>query len=222
MTIQLTPITILGGGWDSIYVNDQSDKVNNLELCVDLFKSATDITGAKWPEAKTFTSPCPTLMVISEVSKQMIAREELKRMADRPGFGEDGKPVKLTKRKRAALVADKVIVQGVLGNTIGRVGRLGGRLLLGRIPETAKQGSFQDEKPLDDKPAADLEFDDNHEQGSVYIDVIDDEDKSKLEGEIFAQVFSNGKTSTNENEREWKVGEVDGISGEAKKELASV
>ena len=222
MTIQLTPITILGGGWDSIYVNDQSDKVNNLELCVDLFKSATDITGAKWPEAKTFTSPCPTLMVIGEVSKQMIAREELKRMADRPGFGEDGKPVKLTKRKRAALVADKVIVQGVLGNTIGRVGRLGGRLLLGRIPETAKQGSFQDEKPLDDKPAADLEFDDNHEQGSVYIDVIDDEDKSKLEGEIFAQVFSNGKTSTNENEREWKVGEVDGISGEAKKELASV
>lgn len=211
-----------GGGWDSIYVNDQSDKVNNLELCVDLFKSATDITGAKWPEAKTFTSPCPTLKVIGEVSKQMIAREELKRMADRPGFGEDGKPVKLTKRKRAALVADKVIVQGVLGNTIGRVGRLGGRLLLGRIPETAKQGSFQDEKPLDDEAAADLEFDDNHEQGSAYIDVIDDEDKSKLEGEIFAQVFSNGKTSTNDNEREWKVGEVDGISGEAKKELASV
>ena len=69
-----------GGGWDSIYINDQSDKVNNLELCVDLFKSATEITGAKWPEAKTFTSPCPTLMVIGAVSKNMIAREELKRM----------------------------------------------------------------------------------------------------------------------------------------------
>lgn len=70
-----------GGGWDSIYENDQSDKVNNLELCVDLFKTATDITGAQWPEAKTFTSPCPTLKVISAVSSNMIAREELKRMA---------------------------------------------------------------------------------------------------------------------------------------------
>lgn len=70
-----------GGGWDSIYENDQSDKVNNLELCVDLFKTATDITGAQWPEAKTFTSPCPTLKVISAVSTNMIAREELKRMA---------------------------------------------------------------------------------------------------------------------------------------------
>lgn len=70
-----------GGGWDSIYENDQSDKVNNLELCVDLFKTATDITGAQWPEAKTFTSPCPTLKVISAISTNMIAREELKRMA---------------------------------------------------------------------------------------------------------------------------------------------
>ena len=70
-----------GGGWDSIYENDQSDKVNNLELCVDLFKTATEITGAQWPEAKTFTSPCPTLKVISAVSSNMIAREELKRMA---------------------------------------------------------------------------------------------------------------------------------------------
>ena len=70
-----------GGGWDSIYINDQSDKVNNLELCVELFRSATKITGAEWPEAKTFTSPCPTLKVISAISSNMIAREELKRMA---------------------------------------------------------------------------------------------------------------------------------------------
>jgi protochlorophyllide reductase len=70
-----------GGGWDSIYINDQSDKVNNLELCVELFQCATKITGAQWPEAKTFTSPCPTLKVISAISTNMIAREELKRMA---------------------------------------------------------------------------------------------------------------------------------------------
>lgn len=70
-----------GGGWDSIYVNDQSDKVNNLEMCVDLFKASTEITGAQWPSAKTFTSPCPTLKVISAISTNTIAREELKRMA---------------------------------------------------------------------------------------------------------------------------------------------
>jgi hypothetical protein len=52
-----------------------------LELCVELFQCATKITGAQWPEAKTFTSPCPTLKVIGAISTNMIAREELKRMA---------------------------------------------------------------------------------------------------------------------------------------------
>ena len=110
-------------------------------------------------------------------------------MQDRPGFNEDGTPVKLTKRKKAALVADKVIVQGVLGNTVGRVGRVAGRLLLGRIPETAKQGSFQEEKPLEDaKPA----IESNTEKSAKFIDVVDEEDKSLLEDEIFDQVFANG------------------------------
>ncbi|KAL9181357.1 hypothetical protein ACHAXT_010162 [Thalassiosira profunda] len=204
-----------GGGWDSIYVNDQSDKVNNLELCVDLFKTATEITGAEWPEAKTFTSPCPTLNVIGAVSKNMIAREELKRMEDRPGFNEDGTPVKLTKRKKAALVADKVIVQGVLGNTVGRVGRVAGRLLLGRIPETAKQGSFQEEKPLEDAAAS---IESNTEEAAKYIDVVDAEDKAVLEDEIFDQVFANGnKAEEDATEREWKVGEP-----EKSKELSTV
>mmetsp|Transcript_39606 Transcript_39606/g.85461 ORF Transcript_39606/g.85461 Transcript_39606/m.85461 type:complete len:559 (+) Transcript_39606:92-1768(+) len=203
-----------GGGWDSIYVNDQSDKVNNLELCVELFQTATKITDAQWPSAKTFTSPCPTLKVISAVSTNMIAREELKRMDDRPGFNEDGSVVQLTKRKKAALVADKVIVQGVLGNTVGRVGRVAGRLFLGRIPDTAKNGSFQEEKPLDDvvAPISD------ETAGSKYIDVIDEGDKSILEDEIFDQVFSNGnKDDGSSEEREWKIGEQ-----EEEKELASV
>lgn len=219
-----------GGGWDSIYVNDQSDKVNNLELCVDLFKTSTDITGAKWPEAKTFTSPCPTLKVISAVSTNMIAREELKRMADRPGFNEDGTPVKLTRRKKAALVADKVIVQGVLGNTVGRVGRVAGRLLLGRIPETAKTGSFQEEKPLDDdvaistptvdstSVAPEMVIETTTEDSSKFIDVIDAGDKSILEDEIFDQVFANGnKATAGEGEREWKVEKP-----EKEKELSTV
>lgn len=230
-----------GGGWDSIYINDQSDKVNNLELCVELFQCATKITGAQWPEAKTFTSPCPTLKVIGAISTNMIAREELKRMAvsapdffdllyhlkenlpklsflllfsmlqERPGFNEDGTPVQLTKRKKAALVADKVIVQGVLGNTVGRVGRVAGRLLLGRIPDTAKEGSFQEEKSLD---AAALPT-------SKFMDVINEEDQSLLEDEIFDQVFAKGNKapvdSASNLEREWKVGEP-----EKEKELSSV
>ena len=227
-----------GGGWDSIYENDQSDKVNNLELSVELFRTATEITGAKWPEAKTFTSPCPTLKVIGAISKNMIAREELKRMADRPGFNEDGTPMKLGKRKKAALIADKVIVQGVLGNTVGRVGKLAGRVLLGRIPDTAKQGSFQEEKPLKEirltasDPAgevfAKITIDTNaatNSKSSSFIDVVDEEHKSLLEDEIFDQVFANGKKAPTDGdsslEREWKVLDSSKES-ETVKELSTV
>jgi len=201
-----------GGGWDSIYENDQSDKVNNLELSVDLFKTATEITGAEWPQAKTFTSPCPTLKVIGAVSKNMIAREELKRMAERPGFNEDGTPVKLTKSKKAALIADRVIVRGVLGNTVGRVGRVAGRLLLGKIPETAKSGSFQEEKLLEEKvseTAQTIEIENNVVEEPRTIDAVSENDKADLEGEIFDQVFANGKSAPSDedksSEREWKV-----------------
>jgi protochlorophyllide reductase len=221
-----------GGGWDSIYENDQSDKVNNLELSVKLFETATQITGAQWPEAKSFVSPCPTLKVIGAISSNMIAREELKRMAERPGFNEDGTPIKLTKRKKAALIADKVIVRGVLGNTVGRVGRLTGRLLLGRIPETAKQGSFQDEKPLEEAEiVAAVTSSSAPEESSKMeietttvvtksIDVVDEEDKLILEDEIFDQVFANGnKAEEPSAEREWKVAD----STESKeKELSTV
>ena len=126
-------------------------------------------------------------------------------------FNEDGTPVQLTKRKKAALVADKVIVQGVLGNTVGRVGRVAGRLLLGRIPDTAKEGSFQEEKSLD---AAAL-------PASKFMDVINEDDQSLLEDEIFDQVFAKGNKapvdSASNLEREWKVGEP-----EKEKELSSV
>ncbi|KAL7551136.1 hypothetical protein ACHAWF_014670 [Thalassiosira exigua] len=141
---------------------------------------------------------------------------------DRPGFNEDGTPVKMTKRKKAALVADKVIVQGVLGNTVGRVGRVAGRLLLGRIPDTAKQGSFQEEKPLDDAaPAEPAATETNSEESAKFIDVVDEEDRAILEEEIFDQVFANGKkapdNSNSSEEREWKVGE-----SEKAKELSTV
>jgi hypothetical protein len=131
-------------------------------------------------------------------------------LQERPGFNEDGTPIQLTKRKKAALVADKVIVQGVLGNTVGRVGRLAGRLLLGRIPDTAKEGSFQEER-LD---AAALPT-------SKFLDVINEEDQSLLEDEIFDQVFAKGNKTPADSapnlEREWKVGEP-----EKQKELSTV
>jgi hypothetical protein len=37
-----------GGGWDSIYENDQSDKVLNVETAQDLWTYSTIVTGAEW------------------------------------------------------------------------------------------------------------------------------------------------------------------------------
>ena len=212
-----------GGGWDSIYENDQSDKVNNLELSVKLFQTATDITGAQWPSAKSFVSPCPTLKVIGAISNNMIAREELKRMAERPGFNEDGTPIKLTKRKKAALVADKV-TSSVLRNTVGRVGRVAGRLILGKVPETAIEGSFQEEKPLEDTtlPVSNIEAKpqmaiETSTSSAKIIDVVDSKNQAELEGEIFDAVFSNGEKADADGEREWKVSE-----SSKEKELSAV
>jgi len=132
-----------GGGWDSIFENDQSAKVLDFDLAMKLFDYSTTITQANWPDLKQVTSPCPTLKVIGAVSKYMIAKEELKRMqGNRPGFNADGSPVpavpaqKVTVVKKTQIVADKV-VNKVVGNTIGRVLRFGSRRLLGRLPEEA-------------------------------------------------------------------------------------
>ena len=130
----------------------------------------------------------------------------------------------MTKRKKAALVADKILVQGVLGNTVGRVGRIAGRLLLGKVPETAIEGSFQEEKPLEEVAAAPVAIDDTtappemiEDKETSFIDVVDEEDMAILEGEIFDQVFANGNKAPSNEEREWKVGEP-----EEEKELATV
>lgn len=139
-----------GGGWDSIYENDQSAKVNNIELGIDLFRTATEITGAEWPFSKAITSPCPTLKVIGAISAGMIAKEELKRMDERPGLNEDGTPKKVKATAKAVVVADKV-VGGVLSNTVGRVARFASRRILGKVPETALEGSFQEEKPKEEE-----------------------------------------------------------------------
>lgn len=68
-----------GGDWDSIYENDQSDKVRDIEKSTLLWKYSNDITGAEWPPVKSTVSPCPTLKVIGFVTSILDKQEQLKR-----------------------------------------------------------------------------------------------------------------------------------------------
>lgn len=134
-----------GGGWDSIFENDQSAKVLDMDLSFKLFQLSSSITDAEWPDLRQVTSPCPTLKVIGGVSKYMIAKEEMKRIrGERPGFNADGSPIKVSALKKTQVVADKVVGIAV-GNTVGRVFKFAGKRLLGRIPEEALKGSFVDD-----------------------------------------------------------------------------
>ena len=81
-----------GGGWDSIYENEQSAKVQNIDTTVDLFTMATAITGAKWPNLADMVEPAPpTLKVIGSISKNKLQNEEAKRRSVRPGLDESTK-----------------------------------------------------------------------------------------------------------------------------------
>jgi len=74
------------GGWDSIYENDQSDKVLDTRKAAALWEYATAVTGVTWPEANQPKSPCPTLKVVGLATSFLERREEQKRMAVRPGI----------------------------------------------------------------------------------------------------------------------------------------
>mmetsp|Transcript_105370 Transcript_105370/g.275115 ORF Transcript_105370/g.275115 Transcript_105370/m.275115 type:complete len:708 (-) Transcript_105370:339-2462(-) len=77
-----------GGGWDSIFENDQSDKVLNKDLMMKLWEYTTEITGAEWPKAYQPKSPCPTLKLIEAVTSVLGVLEERARMeASRQGEG---------------------------------------------------------------------------------------------------------------------------------------
>jgi hypothetical protein len=132
-----------GGGWDSIFENDQSAKVLDIETAVNLFRYATEVTGAEWPDIKAVTSPCPTLKVIGAVTKGMVKREELKRIREmgRPGMEQEAEPVKVGVTKKAVVAADRVVT-GVLSNTVGRAARFAGKRILGEFPDEALNGSF--------------------------------------------------------------------------------
>jgi len=186
-----------GGGWDSVYENDQSAKVNDMELGIDLFRYSTEITGAEWPFAKQIKSPCPTLKVIGAISTAMIAREELKRMEERPGFNADGTPMKIKKTKKVAVVADKV-VGGVLKNTVGRVGRFASRRILGKLPEEAIQGSYEEEKLKEAKVSLPVTKESIESVVAEMEEIlpIPETEREMLETEIAKRVFVETKEST--------------------------
>jgi hypothetical protein len=75
-----------GGGWDSIYENDQSDKVLNPETAQDLWTYSTIATGAEWPLASERNSPRATLQTVDAATAAMHAQEEAKRMEKKPGM----------------------------------------------------------------------------------------------------------------------------------------
>ncbi|KAH8049715.1 hypothetical protein JL721_11597 [Aureococcus anophagefferens] len=115
--------------------NDQSDKVLDVEKTATLWKYSSIVTGAEWPEANQPKSPCPTLKVIGAVTDFMNAKEEAKRMGDQPGMVA-GKGIVVT--GAVAKAADTV-----LDKTVFRLLRLAQRLLLGKMPDAATDGSFQ-------------------------------------------------------------------------------
>mmetsp|Transcript_50782 Transcript_50782/g.94954 ORF Transcript_50782/g.94954 Transcript_50782/m.94954 type:complete len:725 (+) Transcript_50782:76-2250(+) len=77
-----------GGGWESIFENDQSDKVLNKDLMLKLWQTSNDVTGAMWPKAYQAKSPCPTLKVVGAATSILGILEEKARMkASREGEG---------------------------------------------------------------------------------------------------------------------------------------
>jgi len=75
-----------GGGWDSIYENDQSDKVLNKDTAADLWKYSTQICSAEWPQPYQPKAPCPTIKAVEEMASKMYAQEEAKRMKPMAGM----------------------------------------------------------------------------------------------------------------------------------------
>ena len=97
---------VAGGGWDSIFENDQSNKVLDIELAVDLFQLSTQATGAKWPEVSVAVSPCPTLRVIGALTERSNKKQDAKRKkqdATMPALASKADLSKLTKKHRKFL-----------------------------------------------------------------------------------------------------------------------
>ena len=155
-----------GGGWDSIFENEQSDKVKDIETTFNLFKFATQVTGAEWPEANVAKSPCPTLRVVGAVTEMMNAKEEAKRMKPEPGMvgGQN-----LAMKAKAANGLDFAFT-----STVGKVVAAAQEKFLGDLPEDAIQGSYQKEKV-----AAEVILPSHDKEEVVVMDV--EREREKLE-----------------------------------------
>jgi NAD(P)-dependent dehydrogenase (short-subunit alcohol dehydrogenase family)/predicted CopG family antitoxin len=119
-------------------------KAYDIDAAFQLYNLANQITNTEWPAIKQVTSPCPTLKVVGAITKNNVAKEELKRMKlGRPGISEPIPELvkKVSKRKRASAFAQRVFGT-VVSQTLGRVARLIGKRMLGEVPETALEGSF--------------------------------------------------------------------------------
>lgn len=71
-----------GGGWDSIFENDQSSKVLNVDTAYTLFTTATKITGAEWPyeQSQHFEIANPLDKIIDVVPGSTLASTSNKTM----------------------------------------------------------------------------------------------------------------------------------------------
>jgi short chain dehydrogenase len=119
-------------------------KAYDIDAAFQLCQLANEITNTEWPAIKQVTSPCPTLKVVGAITKNNVAKEELKRMKlGRPGISEPIPELvkKVSKRKRASALAQRVLGT-VVSQTLGRVARLLGKRMLGEVPDTALEGSF--------------------------------------------------------------------------------
>ena len=123
---------------------------------------------------------------------------------ERPGFNADGTPIKVTKLKKTAAIADKV-VGTVVGNTIGRVGRFVGKRLLGRIPDEAfARANLKAEvsavSTVVAEPVAHVDKVVNINEKTVSME-ISSADQVSLEHEIAQQVFSSTSSEAAEASR---------------------
>lgn len=75
-----------GGGWDSIFENDQSDKVLNRDMAADLFKHSTLMTGAEWPEPNQPAPPDANLQLASALASIANFGVDDRRSEPRPGM----------------------------------------------------------------------------------------------------------------------------------------
>mmetsp|Transcript_47000 Transcript_47000/g.151742 ORF Transcript_47000/g.151742 Transcript_47000/m.151742 type:complete len:542 (-) Transcript_47000:200-1825(-) len=125
--------------WASIYEVEPSF---DLEMSQELWRHSSRVTGASWAPANQPKSPCPTLVVVGAITKANNAKEDAKRTLE--GLEEDGKGG--FKVRAAVIGGTGTVVDAVVGNTLGRVGKLAQEAVLGAVPVEAIEGSFQETK----------------------------------------------------------------------------